>query len=168
MSTIILYTTDSCTSTGYREAIYDEIMTAARQALNHKVRRGTGLTSPRVTRDFLMARLAELPYEVFTLIYLDNHCRFIAAKGILAHVHPSGIAEPSKADEYITDRVKQALALVDIKVLDHRRWRGDQEFCGEGYDIDHFVAARTSQCRLEMEARLSQIESGGDQAKHSQ
>jgi DNA repair protein RadC len=42
-----------------------------------------------------------------------------AAKVILAHVHPSGIAEPSKADEYITDRVKQALALVDIKVLDH-------------------------------------------------
>jgi DNA repair protein RadC len=42
-----------------------------------------------------------------------------AAKVILAHVHPSGVAEPSKADEYITDRVKQALALVDIKVLDH-------------------------------------------------
>jgi DNA repair protein RadC len=40
-------------------------------------------------------------------------------KVIIAHVHPSGIAEPSKADEYITDRVKQALALVDIKVLDH-------------------------------------------------
>jgi DNA repair protein RadC len=147
MSTITLYTTDNCTSTGYREATHDEIMTAARQALNHKVRRGTGLTSPRVTRDFLMARLAELPYEVFTLIYLDNHCRFIAAqdlfrgtidsatvhprevvkealkhnavKVILAHVHPSGVAEPSKADEYITDRVKQALALVDIKVLDH-------------------------------------------------
>jgi hypothetical protein len=40
-------------------------------------------------------------------------------RDILAHVHPSGIAEPSKADEYTTDRVKQALALVDIKVLDH-------------------------------------------------
>jgi DNA repair protein RadC len=147
MNTITLYTTDSCTSTGYREATHDEIMTAARQALNHKVRRGIGLTSPRVTRDFLMTRLAELPYEVFTLIYLDNHCRFIAAqdlfrgtidsatvhprevvrealnhnaaKVILAHVHPSGIAEPSKADEYITERLKQALSLVDIKVLDH-------------------------------------------------
>jgi DNA repair protein RadC len=94
-----------------------------------------------------IARLAELPYEVFTLIYLDNHCRFIAcedlfrgtidsatvhprevvkealkhnaAKVILAHVHPSGVAEPSKADQHITDRIKQALALVDIKVLDH-------------------------------------------------
>jgi DNA repair protein RadC len=134
MTTMTLFTADPHTSTGYREATHDEIMTAARNALNHKVRRGTGLTSPRVTRDFLIARLAELPYEVFTLIYLDNHCRFIAAqdlfrgaidsatvhprevvkealkhnaaKVILAHVHPSGVAEPSKADEYITDRVK--------------------------------------------------------------
>jgi DNA repair protein RadC len=59
-----------------------------------------------------------------------RHCRRAAlrrvrpffrsrASDILAHVHPSGVAEPSKADEYITDRVKQALALVDIKVLDH-------------------------------------------------
>ena len=82
MTTIILYTADPHTSTGFRQTSFDEIMTAARQALNHKVRRGTGLTSPRVTRDFLMARLAELPYEVFTLIYLDNHCRFIAAQDL--------------------------------------------------------------------------------------
>jgi len=102
--------------------------------------------SPGRREEKRMARLAELP-EVFTLIYLDNHCRFIAAEGlfrgtidsatvharvvvkealkhhaakvILAHVHPSGIAEPSKADEYITDRIKQALGLVDIKALDH-------------------------------------------------
>jgi len=142
-----LYITDPNTATGYREATLDEIMTAARHALNRKARRGTGFTSPRVTADYLIARLAELPHEVFTLIYLDNHCRFIAAqdlfrstidsaavhprevvkealkhnaaKVILAHVHPSGIAEPSKADEYITARIKQALNLVDIKVLDH-------------------------------------------------
>jgi DNA repair protein RadC len=142
-----LYITDEHTATGYREATLEEIMATARHALNRKVHRGIGLTSPRVTADYLIARLAELPYEVFTLIYLDNHCRFIAAqdlfrgtidsatvhprevvkealkhnaaKVILAHVHPSGIAEPSKADEYITDRIKQALGLVDIKVLDH-------------------------------------------------
>jgi DNA repair protein RadC len=147
MSHTTLYITDTNTATGYREASLEEIMTTARQALNRKVHRGIGLTSPRVTRDYLIARLAEFPYEVFTLIYLDNHCRFIAAqdlfrgtidsatvhprevvkealqhnaaKVILAHVHPSGIAEPSKADEYITDRLKQALGLVDIKVLDH-------------------------------------------------
>src|SRR5450631_1069513 len=99
MNTITLYTTDSCTSTGYREATHDEIMTAARQALNHKVRRGIGLTSPRVTRDFLMTRLAELPYEVFTLIYLDNHCRFIAAQDLFrgtidsATVHPREVVK---------------------------------------------------------------------------
>jgi DNA repair protein RadC len=73
------------------------------------VHRGTGLTSPRVTADFLVARLGALPYEVFTMIYLDNHCRFIAAQDLFR----------TKADEYITDRVKAALALVDIKVLDH-------------------------------------------------
>jgi DNA repair protein RadC len=77
-----LYTADSCTSTGYREATHDEIMTAARQALNHKVRKGTGFTSPRVAADYLTARLAELPHEVFTLIYLDSHCRFIAAQDL--------------------------------------------------------------------------------------
>jgi DNA repair protein RadC len=81
------------------------------------------------------------------MIYLDNHCRFIAAqdlfrgtidgasvhprevvkealkhnaaKVIFAHCHPSGVAEPSRADEAITERLKQALNLVDIKVLDH-------------------------------------------------
>lgn len=147
MNTITLYAADSYTSSGYREATFDEIMSAARTALNHKVRRGTGLTCPRVTRDFLMIRLGSLCHEVFTLIYLDNHCRFIAAqdlfrgtidratihprevvkealkhnaaKVILAHVHPSGFAEPTKADHYITERLKHALALVDIRVLDH-------------------------------------------------
>lgn len=58
-----------------------------------------------------------------------------AAKVILAHVHPSGGAEPSKADEYITDRVKQALALVDIKVPRPRGRRRDHEFCAEGDDL---------------------------------
>lgn len=57
-------------------------MAAARHGLNRRVRRGTGLTSPRVTADYLIARLAELPHEVFTLIYLDNHCRFIAAQDL--------------------------------------------------------------------------------------
>jgi DNA repair protein RadC len=147
MSKTILYTLDTNASVGYREATLEEIMTGARQALSLRVRRGVGFTSPRVTADYLTARLAEFEYEVFTVIYLDNHCRFIAAqdlfrgtidsatvhprevvkealkhnaaKIILAHVHPSGVAEPSRADEHITERIKQALALVDIRVLDH-------------------------------------------------
>ena len=100
-----------------------------------------------MTADYLIARLAELPHEVFTMIYLDNHCRFIAAQDlfrgtidgasvhprevvkralarraaavILVHNHPSGVAEPSRADELITTRLRDALALVDIRVVDH-------------------------------------------------
>ena len=129
-----LYLTDPNTVTGYREAALEEIMTTARQALNRKVHRGTGFTSPRVIADYLVARLAELTHEVFTMIYLDNHCRFIAAqdlfrgtidgaivhprevvkealkhnaaKAIFAHCHPSGLAEASRTDEAITERMK--------------------------------------------------------------
>jgi hypothetical protein len=60
-----VYITDPSTATGYREADLNEIMTAARHALNRKARRGTGFTSPRVTADYLMARLAELPPRSF-------------------------------------------------------------------------------------------------------
>jgi DNA repair protein RadC len=91
--------------------------------------------------------MATLPYEIFTLIYVDKRHRFIAAQDlfrgtidgasvhprevviealkhqaaavILAHNHPSGVAEPSQADELITRRLRDALSLVDIRVLDH-------------------------------------------------
>ena len=144
---ITLYTIDANTTTSYREATLEEIMTGARQAVSRKVHRGATLSSPRTAADYLMARLAQNPYEVFTLIYLDNrHCliacqdlfrgtidgasvhprevvkealKHNAAAVILAHNHPSGVAEPSQADEMITQRVKEALALVDIRVLDH-------------------------------------------------
>jgi hypothetical protein len=67
MSKTILYTTDSHTATGYREATLDEIMTGARQALATRVRKGTVFNSPKITANYLIARLAELPHEVFTL-----------------------------------------------------------------------------------------------------
>jgi len=95
----------------------------------------------------LQARLQDRPYEVFCCIFLDNRNRVIrleelfrgtidgasvhprevvrqalalnSAAVILAHNHPSGIAEPSQADEFITRRLKSALALVDIRILDH-------------------------------------------------
>lgn len=108
---------------------------------------GTVIRSPADTEDFLKARLSKLEHEQFSCIYLDNRHRVIffdelfrgtidgtsvyprevvkealnhnAAAVILAHNHPSGVAEPSQADERITKRLKAALELVDIRVLDH-------------------------------------------------
>lgn len=111
------------------------------------LRAGVALESPRSTRLFLTAQLRDRPYEVFCCLFLDNRHRLIAfeelfrgtidgasvhprevvrealgrnaAAVILAHNHPSGNAEPSQADELITARLRDALALVDIRVLDH-------------------------------------------------
>lgn len=111
------------------------------------LRAGPPLTSPRVARDYLVAQLRDRDHEVFCCLYLDNRHRLIAfeelfkgtidgasvhprevvkralarraAAVILVHNHPSGIAEPSQADETITSRLRDALALVDIRVVDH-------------------------------------------------
>ncbi len=108
---------------------------------------GPVLSQPRAARDYLRMRLRDLPHEVFAVVYLDNRHRAIkfeelfrgtidgasvhprevvkealavnAAAVILTHNHPSGMAEPSQADELITRRLKEALGLVDIRVLDH-------------------------------------------------
>ncbi|MDH4049304.1 MAG: DNA repair protein RadC [Gammaproteobacteria bacterium] len=108
---------------------------------------GHAIRSPADTEAFLMARLRDLPHELFCCLYLDNRHRVLsfeelfrgtidgtsvyprevvkqalkvnAAAVILAHNHPSGIAEPSQADERITRRVKAALELLDIRLLDH-------------------------------------------------
>lgn len=136
-----------------RPATDDEILDAARTILASRIRRGRPLTSPRHTRDYLRLHLAQLDHELFAVLFLDNRHRVIefaplfrgtvdgasvhprevvkealarnAAAVILAHNHPSGIAEPSQADELITQRVKDALALVDIRVLDHFVVTGD-------------------------------------------
>jgi DNA repair protein RadC len=147
MNKTILYTTDENTATGIREASFEEILDAARIALSLRVRRGTGFTSPRVSADYLRVRLATLDHEVFCVIYLTKRHQFIACEDlfrgtidgasvyprevvkealkhnaaavILAHNHPSGVADPSQADLEITKRLKKALDLVDIRVLDH-------------------------------------------------
>ncbi len=108
---------------------------------------GEAIRSPEDTALFLQARLRDRPHEVFCCLYLDNRHRILgfeelfrgtidgtsvyprevvkqalalnAAAIILAHNHPSGVAEPSQADERITQRIKSALALVDIRLLDH-------------------------------------------------
>lgn len=105
------------------------------------------LTSPTDTRDFLRARLRSYPHEVFACLFLDNRHRVIsfdemftgtidsasvhprevvrralkhnAAAVILAHNHPSGVAEPSHSDQALTRRLTDALALIDVRVLDH-------------------------------------------------
>jgi DNA repair protein RadC len=125
----------------------EEILTAARQMLTHRVRRGTPLSSPRLVKDFLTIKLGALEHEMFCVLLLDKRHRLIeyvelfrgtidgasvhprevvklalaknAAALVLAHPHPSGVAEPSQADELITQRLKDALSLVDIRVLDH-------------------------------------------------
>ena len=105
------------------------------------------MRNPRASGDFLRAQLRHLPYEVFGCLYLDNRHRVLAfeelfrgtidragvhprevlrqtllhnaAAVIFAHNHPSGVLEPSQADELITRRLKEALALMDVRVLDH-------------------------------------------------
>ena len=119
----------------------------AKRQLAETLRAGPALLSPRATRDFLIARLRDLEHEIFCCLYLDKRHRLIqfeelfrgtidgasvhpreivklalqrnCAAVIIAHNHPSGVAEPSQADEMITQRVKEALALVDIRLLDH-------------------------------------------------
>lgn len=118
-----------------------------RRALREELSRCDALSSPAAVRDFLRLKLRDLPHEVFVGLYLDAQNRVIgdeelfrgtltqtsvyprevvksalarnAAGMILAHNHPSGLAEPSHADEALTRALRQALALVDVRVLDH-------------------------------------------------
>ncbi|MGH8455067.1 MAG: RadC family protein [Nevskiales bacterium] len=119
----------------------------ARRHLAEQLARGDVLSDPDATRRFLQLRLRHQPHEIFACLYLDNQHRVLdfeelfrgtldgasvyprevvkaalrrnAAALIFAHNHPSGIAEPSAADRSLTRRLREALALVDIRVLDH-------------------------------------------------
>jgi DNA repair protein RadC len=123
------------------------VLEMARRHFKEILRRGNALTSPDITRAYLSAHLRGYSYEVFACLFLDNQHRVIqldelfrgtidsasvyprevarqalrhnAAAVIFAHNHPSGISEPSQADRQITEKLKQALALFDIRVLDH-------------------------------------------------
>ena len=123
------------------------VLEMARRHLGEALQRGLPLTDPVATRGYLITCLRDLPQEVFCCLYLDNRHRVIsfeelfhgtidgasvhprevlrkalahnAAALIFAHNHPSGVAEPSDADRRFTQRLKDALALVDIRVLDH-------------------------------------------------
>jgi DNA repair protein RadC len=130
-----------------RTATANEIIAAARRAMTRRVRRGTAMDSPQAVREFLSIKLGALEHELFAVLLLDSRHRLIeyvelfrgtidgasvhprevvklalarnAAALVLAHPHPSGAPTPSQADELITRRLREALALVDIRVLDH-------------------------------------------------
>jgi len=132
------------------------VLEMGRRHLYETLQRGDALGSPADTRRFLLARLRDYPHEVFACLFLDNRHRIIefsemfrgtidgtsvhprevvkhalalnAAAVIFAHNHPSGVAEPSHADLHLTRRLKDALGLVEIRVLDHI-------VVGDGYSV---------------------------------
>ena len=99
MTGTILYTTDVNAPKGFRPATLEEIMTGARQALALRIRKGTELTSPQRTRDYLMTRLATREFETFCVLYLDNRHRLIACEDLFrgtidgASVHPREVVK---------------------------------------------------------------------------
>lgn len=123
------------------------VLEMARRALRERLDRGAALSSPQAVRDYLRLMLQHRPHEVFGVVFLDAQNRVLAveelfrgtltqtsvyprevvkralannaAAVIFTHNHPSGIAEPSRSDEALTITLRQALALVDVKVLDH-------------------------------------------------
>jgi len=137
-----------CQGIGHaRLAALRAIPELARRYYDESLPCGEALRSPADTELFLKSRLQHLDHELFCCLYLDNRHRVLrfdelfrgtidgtsvyprevvkealkvnAAAIILAHNHPSGVAEPSQADERITRRLKSALELVDIRLLDH-------------------------------------------------
>lgn len=132
--------------TSYRPAETREVVREA-LTLTQKAVRGPTMEDPRALKEFLMVRLSHLEHEVFGVVLLDTRMRFMgfeelfrgtidqsavysrevvklvvqrnAYSVVLVHNHPSGTPEPSIADERITQRLKAALALIDVRVLDH-------------------------------------------------
>jgi DNA repair protein RadC len=126
---------------------FQAVLEMSRRALQEEFQRGDALDSPRAVRDYLQLLLGGRQQEVFLVLFLDTQHRVIAteelfhgtlsqtsvyprevvkralahnaAAVILAHNHPSGVAEPSQSDRMLTDALKQALSLVDVRVLDH-------------------------------------------------
>lgn len=123
------------------------ILEMTRRTLEEELKHGVALDSPRAVREYLRLGLEGKQYEVFTGIFLDTQNRLIASEDlfsgtlsqtsvyprevvkralyhnaeamIFAHNHPSGMAEPSEADQTLTRLLKQSLSLVDVRVLDH-------------------------------------------------
>ncbi len=123
------------------------VVEMSRRYLEEKIQRGDALDNVSDVKNYLKSRLQHYPFEVFSCLFLDNKHRVIeyeelfrgtidgasvhprevvrrvlhhnAAAIILAHNHPSGVAEPSQSDIQITNKLKQALEMIDVRVLDH-------------------------------------------------
>ncbi len=130
-----------------RAALLVAVRECCNRYMQEKLAPGRAIGSPADSREFLLARLRDRPHEVFCCLFVDNRHRVLAfdelfrgtidntavyprevvkqalarnaAAVILAHNHPSGVAEPSDADRLITRRIRDALDLVDIRLLDH-------------------------------------------------
>ena len=130
----------------YLPATADQILEAARYVIDQKTPRGTLFTSPALVKDYLRTKLVSFEHEVFAALFLDSQNRLIEyvemfrgtidqasvyprevvktalqhnAAAVISHNHPSGNSEPSQADKLLTQRLKEALALVDVRTLDH-------------------------------------------------
>ncbi|TWI57598.1 DNA repair protein RadC [Pseudomonas duriflava] len=123
------------------------VLEMGRRHLAERLRRDSALENPQAVKDYLKAHLRHEPHEIFGCLFLDSKHRVLAFEAlfhgtidgasvyprqvvkralahnaaalILTHNHPSGIAEPSQADRVLTHRLKEALALIDVRVLDH-------------------------------------------------
>jgi DNA repair protein RadC len=130
------------------------VLELARRSLREGLKSGSALTSPGAVRDYLRLALGARAHEVFVVLFLDAQHRVLgntelfrgtltqtsvyprevvkaalaanAAAVIFAHNHPSGVAQPSQADEMLTRQLKDALALVEVRVLDHFIVAGNQ------------------------------------------
>lgn len=131
----------------HKAASHDSIIAAARELLDKRFIRDGCIDIPAAAKDYLSLKLGLLEHEVFAVVFLDAQHRIIecremfqgtltqtsvyprevvkaalrlnAGAVILAHNHPSGVAEPSRADEYLTQTLKTALAMVEVRVIDH-------------------------------------------------
>jgi len=134
-------------SGSYREASFDEILHSARAGMRRRFKRGTAIEGPTSAIEFLRLEIGHLDHEVFAVLHLDQRHRVIAfdpmfrgcltgasvhpgevckealrrgsAAVVLSHCHPSGNTTPSHADRSITRRLREALDLVDVRVIDH-------------------------------------------------
>ena len=130
-----------------RQAELAAVLEIARRALSQQLKAAPVFDSPQKVKDFAALRLGGLPHEVFAVLYLDSQHRLIemqelfrgtlaqtsvyprevirqalllnAGAAILVHNHPSGVAEPSRADEALTASLVEALRAVEVRVLDH-------------------------------------------------
>ena len=131
----------------YRPASDVEILNAAELRLLARVHHGPALQTPTAVKEYLRIRMGTLPHEEFVVLYLDSHHRLLhaetlfrgtlgqtsvyprelaigalrheAAAVMVAHNHPSGDPTPSRADQALTQTLKTALAMLDIRLLDH-------------------------------------------------